>query len=400
MYGKWRLKMVEKNYHSRILDLSKKWDGVIEKLKGTYYDKRTSIPWWLWLLFSPLRDITRVISLKEGILSFFKTNAFLSILPILSSILLPLINWALPIKWSPDNVNIPIWAQSCASYIFGYVISMVLYFPQLVKFNSRHFHLGAYKTFRNQEYVLFQGALLDKKGDFYFKGLYDYITNSKEGYQMIENLIQNFLHNEKVQYQSRIHYLEETIKEINSSFEDLREDYDDFAQSIISERDELLEEFEYVIELLKDINTLLFRIHNKGLSVHNLDILTGFTLYELKGNKLIQKADIRTSGATPNEIKLNDPRYQHYGMVKVIKDNLNRPYYNHPYEGHVVVSYKMDIDNKGIWVYNFHFNDTNTKARKLLMENGIIESKEIYRLVHALCLLSLDYFESKGAVNQ
>ncbi|WP_374717759.1 hypothetical protein [Neobacillus sp.] len=393
--------MVEKNYHSRLIDISNKWDGVIETLKSAYVDKKLSMPWWLWLLTSPLRDIKRVISLKEGISSFFKTNAFLSILPILSSILLPLINWALPINWaSPDNVNIPVWVELATSFILGYIISMGLYFPQLLQFKSPHFHLGAYKTFRKQEYELFKGAFLDSKGDFYFKGIYDYITNSKEGYQMIENLIQTFLQNEKVHYESRIHYLEETIKEINSSFEDLRQDYDEFALSIISERDELLEEFEYVIELLKDINTLLFRIHNKGLSVHNLDILTGFTLYELKGNKLIQKADVRTSGITANEIELDDPRYQHYGMVKVIKDNLNRPYYNHPYEGHVVVSFKMNIDNKGIWVYNFHFDDSNTKARKLIMENGIIESKEIYRLVHALCLLSQDYLESKGAVNQ
>lgn len=62
----------------------------------------------------------------------------------------------------------------------------------------------------------------------------------------------------------------------------------------------------------------------------------------------------------------------------------------------------MRIDQKSIWVYNFHFNDSDMKAWKLLIDNGIIESKEIYRLVHALCLLSQNtqFGSREGAVNQ
>jgi patatin-like phospholipase/acyl hydrolase len=117
---------------------------------------------------------------------------------------------------------------------------------------------------------------------------------------------------------------------------------------------------------------------------------------------LFQIEDVGTSGSSPDEIDLSDPKYSSYGVVKVIKDDIIQPYYNEPYEGQVVISYKMRIDQSGTWVFNFHLNDSNTRALKLLVHNDIIESKEIYRLFHALCLLTLDFKvkDEKGAVNQ
>lgn len=370
-------------------------DKVIEKLKDSYIDEKYNLPWFLWLLSAPLRDIAKVLKLQKGIAAFFTSKAFLAILPFVTAIIGPAITSYFKLSKSP-------WIISLVSLIIGYLISMIYYFPQLTRFKSDHFHTGAYRALRKQEYNLFKAAFLDPKGEFYFKGVYDYVTSSQEGYRSIENIIHNFISIEKTQYESKIFSLEEKIKEINLNVGEITTDYDQFTQSLILERDELLKEFEYVIELLKDLNTLLFRIHNKGLTLQNLDILTGFTLYELKGNKLIQIADVHTSGVTDTQIELDDPKYSHYGAVKVIKDNIDQPYFNHPYPGHEIISFKMRIDNKGTWVYNFHFNDSNTKAVKLLKENGTIESKEIYRLIHALCLLSLDFkaTSKEGAVNQ
>jgi hypothetical protein len=384
--------MDEKNYHSRLLNISRHMDDTIEKLKSSYIDEKIEIPWLLWLMAAPLRDITKVKKLQQGMLTFLATK-FLSILPILTAIFGP---WIL--SFSP----LPSWVAMLVTGVLGYVICLLLYFPQLTSFNSDHFHLGAYKTLRKQEYDLLKGAFLDAEGEFYFKGLYDYVTSSKEGYKLIEGLIHNYLGIERTDYKARIESLENKITEINENVERITSEYNEFTQTLISEKDEMMREFEYVITLIKDLNTLLFRIHNKGLELRDLNILTGFTLYELKGKKLIQLADVGTSGITATEIDLNDKKYVDYGVVKVIKDNLNQPYYNHPYPGHIVVSFKMIIDHKRTWVYNFHFDDSNTRAWKLLIENATIESKEIYRLIHAFCLLSQDenLKDSKGAVNQ
>ncbi|MCP1161206.1 MULTISPECIES: hypothetical protein [Bacillus] len=385
--------MDEKNYHSRLLHISNNLDKVIEKLKASYIDQRLTMPWALWLAAAPLRDIAKVKELQQGLKSFITTGALMAILPLATAALGP---------WVLGFTELPWWATLFVTGVLGYFISMIYYFPQLTKFDSVHFHLGAYKTWRKQEYEIFRGAFLDSEGEFYFRGLYDYTTNSKTQYTMIQSLIQDFLSQERTEYKSKIYSLEQNIKQTLENTEQITAEYEKFTQDLISERDALLQEFEYVIYLLKDLNTLLFRFHNKGMELRDLNILTGFTLYELRGDTLYQLEDVGTSGLSAAKIPIKDKQFSHYGAVKVIKDDQGRPYFNHPYEGHVVVSYKIRIDNKATWVYNFHFDDSNTRAWKLLVENGIIESKEIYRLVHALCLLAQNdrFKDNKEAVNQ
>jgi hypothetical protein len=385
--------MGEKNYHSRLLDISLQMDHVIEKLKSSYIDKKLSTPWILWLFGAPLRDLKKIITLQNGLLTFIKSKAVLSVLPILTTIFGP---------WILSFTHVPNWGARLIAGVIGYLICLLVYFPQLTSFKSEHFHLGAYKTLRAQEYELLKGAFLDAEGEFYFRGLYDYITSSKEGYKLIEGLIHNFIGIERTDLKAEIVTLKKTIDDINASVEEISAAYDKFTEDLISERDELLSEFGYVITLLKDLNTLLFRMHNKGLELRDLNLLTGFTLYEMRGKKLHQIADVGTSGNTPTVIGLNDPHYAEYGVVKVIKDDLKQPFYNYPYEGHIVISFKMNLDNKKCWVYNFHFDESNSKAWKLLIGNGTIEAKEIYRLIHAFCLLSQDENSkgSEGAVNQ
>lgn len=399
---------MEKNYHSRLLLVSNRFDSVIEKLKTSYIDQKYQLPWWQWLLLSPVRDFAKVKSLQNGIEAFFKTSAFLAIMPFLAAFG----GWILSLIY-PFSIPFPESTVTSISFLFAYIASMILYYPQLLSFKSDHFHTGAYRLFRRQEYDLFQSSFMDEKGDFFFRGLYDYVTSSSEGqraigdlvangYKNVENLFSNFIQNERTKYESTIHRLEESNQELKTKMEELNNEYQNFNTSLIADRDDILQQSQNVVDLLKDLNTLLFRIHNKGLTTQDLDILTGFTLYEVQGNKLVQIEDRKTSGVTPKVIDLDDPKFADYGVVKVVKENLNQPFFNHPYSGHVVVSYKMRIDNSGTWVYNFHFDESNTKAWKLLVENDIIESKEIYRLVHAITLLTINFKNAgmEGAVNQ
>ncbi|SHN24324.1 hypothetical protein [Gracilibacillus kekensis] len=80
--------------------------------------------------------------------------------------------------------------------------------------------------------------------------------------------------------------------------------------------------------------------------------------------------------------------------MEVIKENLDRPVVNNPYQNHKVISYKMKMGLAGeeTWVYNFHFDANNKKAMHLLEKADIIDSREVYRLIHALFLLSQGEF--------
>src|SRR5690606_33427458 len=106
------------------------------------------------------------------------------------------------------------------------------------------------------------------------------------------------------------------------------------------------------------------------------------------GGYLHKIEDVGTSGRAPKKIKIDDPYYKDWGVVKVIKKNMNQPVINEPYENHTVVSLKMNIDRDKHWVYNFHFDSDNRKVNHLLVKNDIIDSREVYRLIHALCLIT------------
>jgi hypothetical protein len=104
--------MDEKNYHSRLLNISRQMDDVIEKLKSSYIDEKLQTPWWLWLMGAPLRDIAKVKKLQQGILTFFTTKAFLSILPIITAILGP---------WILSFTHLPSWVAPFITFVLEHL---------------------------------------------------------------------------------------------------------------------------------------------------------------------------------------------------------------------------------------------------------------------------------------
>lgn len=386
--------MPEKNYHSRLLDVSKNFDHVIERMKASYVDKKIQQAWIFWLLLSPVRDLAKIKDIQDGFLKFLNSSVGLSLVPLISTVLGPTVFMEL---------NFPVYTKNLIAGSIGYLFSMFFYFPLMLNFKSDHFHIGAYKFFRKQEYNLFRSAFLDNTGDFYFKGLYDHVTHSGNVHQLVDKRLSDFLHNERSEYKSEIKSLEDKLQVLTDNSEIVAKQYDEFSSQLIEERDEVLREMEYLIKLLKDINMLLFRKFNGEFSKKDLSFLTGYTIYELRGNELVRIEDVLTSGSSPKVIHIKDKKYANYGTVKVALDSQYlTPFINNPYPGHVVVSFRMNMDNKGVWIFNFHFDTSDNRLWKLLSDDGTIESREIYRLVHALCLLSLedDYFAKKEAVNQ
>lgn len=374
-----------KNYHSRLLELSKVFDDVIKEIKDSHIDEKYS-NWFLWLLGSPLRDLKGLGEVSKGLRNVFDSVPLLSLFPIISIGIAPLL---------PSFEHMNFIESAIISFLISYVLILPLYFKKLIQFKSGHFHTGAYRRFRRQEYNLFKASLLDNKSDFYFRGLYDYIgiinANHHEFekiYSMIEQRLERYLQSERHQLETKVSLLKDRLNRKGKELDETYNEYDRFIDSLLIEREELVEGIDFVIDLIKDINTVLFRIKNRLFSTKDLNLVSGFTLYELQGSNLVKLEDVGTTGSTPKILPLNSKR--NWGALETIKSKEDKPVINTPYQNHTVVSYKMKmgISTEKVWVYNFHFDTDNKKAKHLLVKDDIIESREVYRLIHALCLLS------------
>jgi len=380
---------IGKNYHSRLLHMSKAFDKPIERLKGGHVDAKYS-NWMIWLLLAPLREYTRFIKVHEGLKKLSAESLTALVIPS-SAILTTLIQWVIGnINNLVDFVGIVTLGLSV-----GYLLSLIIYWRSLLDFYSDHFHTGAYKVFRKQEYDMFKIALFDKEGDFYFQGVYDYFGKMQAGrdeFTALSDKVTDYFEKDKKQLETKFTLIQNQYNRLQTKSDEKINKITEMYESLILDYDEILKDAsdgaEYVIELIKDINNVLFRMRNEEFTSKDLNLVCGFTLYEQKGKELHKIEDVGTSGRTPKVININDPIYKDWGVVEVIKKNLKQPVINEPYENHTVVSVKMNIDRDKQWVYNFHFDMDNKKANHLLVKNDIIDSREVYRLMHALCLIA------------
>ncbi|MCM3588893.1 hypothetical protein M3182_25035 [Mesobacillus maritimus] len=380
---------IGKNYHSRLLHMSKAFDKPIERLKGGHVDAKYS-NWMIWLLLAPLREYTRFIKVHEGLKKLSAESLTALVIPS-SAILTTLIQWVIGnINNLVDFVGIVTLGLSV-----GYLLSLIIYWRSLLDFYSDHFHTGAYKVFRKQEYDMFKIALFDKEGDFYFQGVYDYFGKMQAGrdeFTALSDKVTDYFEKDKKQLETKFTLIQNQYNRLQAKSDEKINKITEMYESLILDYDEILKDAsdgaEYVIELIKDINNVLFRMRNEEFTSKDLNLVCGFTLYEQKGKELHKIEDVGTSGRTPKVININDPLYKDWGVVEVIKKNLKQPVINEPYENHTVVSVKMNIDRDKQWVYNFHFDMDNKKANHLLVKNDIIDSREVYRLMHALCLIA------------
>lgn len=378
-----------KNYHSRLLSMSKGFDKPIERLKGSYVDANFT-NWISWWLLAPFREYKKVSKVHDGLKKLSAES--------LTTLTIPFFTIGTTVWQSflGDVSNfIELVGTTTVGFIIGYLISLVIYWTYLLDFYSDHFHIGAYKVFRNQEYNMFKMALFDNPGDFYFRGMYDYLGRMQTGseeFSALSDRMTNYFEKDKQQLQLKAdiarRLYERQEKRNEEEINKITGEYELLVQAYQDNLDEALIGIEYVIELIKDINNVLFRVRNKVFSSRDLDLVSGFTLHELRGKELHKLEDVGTSGRTPKVLNIDDPKYKDWGVVEVIKGNLKQPVINEPYENHTVVSVKLNIDDSKQWVYNFHFDSDDKKVNHLLVKNDIIDSREVYRLIHALCLIS------------
>lgn len=376
-----------KNYHSILLGLSRNFDDVIEEMKDSYQDEKYS-NWVIYLLLSPLIDISRINRNRKGIESAIKSH-------IGQAYMIPFISGLSGMGLAFFQEINP-WVYSILGIFFGYVFLLPYYFKKMITFQSGHFHTGAYRIFRNQEYTLMKQALLDEKRDYFFKGIYDYLNHISSDseqylqiYKMIEEKLDRHHQVEVKQLETKNTLLKERLKKADQLLEKTMKEYESFVKELRKIDRNRKEGMEIVIDMIKEINSVLFRMGNGTFSKKDLGFVSAYTIYRKERDSLIKIEDVGTSGTSPSVLSLKEDTK--WGAVEVINKQTDKPVINEPYDNRMVVSFRIRMRANGkeeIWVFNFHFDLTDKKPQHLLLKNDIIESREVYRLIHALCLLT------------
>ncbi|XRD24513.1 hypothetical protein AABM34_20245 [Lysinibacillus fusiformis] len=209
--------------------------------------------------------------------------------------------------------------------------------------------------------------------DFSFKGLYDEVVTHNPTEAELE-MRNNMIEEQKAAHKEYVKYAENLLEEAKK-------------QNI-----DLIEQASLVTDLLKELINILYQFVNGEYEIYQFKIISGFTIYEKEnsGDQLLKIADIGTSGVSPNII--NIPSEITDGNQAVLRALLPKKdryeiVYDRPYKNRLVISYSMEMNHERTWIFNFHVDDNNTEALFYLLSDDILDVRETYRLVHALCLM-------------
>jgi hypothetical protein len=159
---------------------------------------------------------------------------------------------------------------------------------------------------------------------------------------------------------------------------------------LVEELSEVHLTLKYLIEFIKNTNTALYRMQNNRFSVADLVNMvgTGITIYEVveqeSGEVLHKIYDEGTSGASPQIITLDQPLA---AAKVVVEGNTEKHITDEPSEGRFVVSRLFKMGYNKLWVINFHPDSSQEKALLLTIPNEELNTREIMRVIHSLCLL-------------
>lgn len=379
-------------YHSALRSIATVYDPPIALMRLRIQKEPSLHKWpvhWFLLQFKDIKKLTKIFKDIK--------NINFSALPILGAAVAPLVTWL-----SFEVNNWVIAGSGVVLYIILFLCGLPRYFLKMLSITEEdYFHIGAYRKFCSTEYEMFSIFLSGDK--FNFEGLYDYVTGvltkQADELEIVKTVIAQH-DKEKVE-------LRKEKKDLEDKKEAKEQEIIDYYDNLIKDMDEDIVGAEtglkYFVEFLADVNNALYRIINNCFGFSDLKMISGITVYRLDRDVLYKEADEGTSGNSPEEIPIKDKNYEHYAMISVIDDESGIPKKNEPREGYFVISHKMKMKNsKGIvetWIINFHVNkELNEKAWQLLLNDGIISSKEVYRMFHALCLFLYTNYGTKKEV--
>jgi hypothetical protein len=350
---------IKKNYHSYIDQMKDIFDPVIIKMRSQNNEKWKGIAWK-----GPIKQLTGYAK-QLKILATVKWAT----LPIIGPAILVFAGW---------YSKMPKWSLILIAAVLMFVVYYFYvkrYIGKMATLGTAEFHVEALRATRPEEYKLWQSFI--QKDDFSFNGLYS-VMNSLLGHRSdngISSVIQYSMGREEM--------LEDTIQELRERIEE----YERTIDSIVSDADQSDNAINYLVNVITGINTNLYRLTNDVLEFGDLRLVSPFTIYSLQNNVLRKIKDIGTSGGSPQEIDITIAQDPEYAAVTAAKSGTEEAFVNNPYPGRFVVAFCMKMLEGEKWVWCFHFDDSDERALSLVLSNGIIESRQIRRLIHAFCLI-------------
>ncbi|WP_067727852.1 hypothetical protein [Oceanobacillus damuensis] len=343
---------MDSNFKQSLLNLSGDFDEFFKTLQKSYSDEKLG-RWLPTLLIAPFT--------KKTFWSIIK-----SIFPIILGFLI-----GLGIVFLPETSILTKVVSGILTILVALFVTYVLHFLKMINpIDSTNFHIGAYRVAKKQEYELFVKYL---PYNFSFYGLYDEVVTHNPSRQEL------LMKEKQINLQKEQH--EKYVKEAEKNYLELKQEFKD-----------LQEQNSLVVELFKEIVTVFYQFINSHFQIYSLKFFSGFTIYEMNNTErdyLYKIADIGTSGHSPENISIPDNiSDEDYAVLRALRPREDRyePEFDTPYKNRFIVSLSIQMNNNNTWVFNFHADEDNTKALFFLLTDSIMETREVYRLIHSLCL--------------
>lgn len=372
----------------RLEHISQSFDRVIEKIRSAEIDKNLKVKNWIVLWF--LLPLLILFDFKS-IFKSMKALNFSTLVPLFSgTVLYSIVIWTTEIHWLVLLLCI---------MVVAYLFSFIFLAPKsMCSFDSKYFRIGAYSLFRSQEYELFKSAL-GQDEEFYFSAIpkeLQLIIQENRHYLEIHNRIDCFLNQEKNSLEAKLQSALDRYTEKEEAYTVAVQSYDDEFEKIKVTLFETQKMLIFLIEFIKSVNIALYRKKNKCFKVSDMVnmIGTGITIYELDEEKAVLNKiyDEGTTGISPKLISLDAP----YSTAAVVRQNDVSHKLDEPSQGRFVVSrlFKMGYGKK--WVINFHPDITQEKALLLTIPNDILDTDDIMRVIHSMCLIMQETNVNEG----
>lgn len=381
---------------NRLEEISTDFDNVIKVLRGSEADRKVKVR--NWIITGLLIPISTLFDLKE----FFKGTKKLSwgafVPAVAGTIFAPMLSSFMGIPW---------YILLVIGLLIGYIFSLIFIAPRLMcTFDSGYFRIAAYALFRKQEFNLFHKGLL-QDDSLYFTPIYTQfaLLLSKEDLsnshlELIHERIDRFLNQEKMELYAKNHALQEKLTELENMHGMAIKDYHNKAKTLVADSYELHTGIGYLVEFIAATNTALYRKKNNHFNMSDIVqmLSCGITIYKVQDNWLIKEYDEGTSGASLAKYPLvgTHPEYKEHAVVRAALNEINVEEIDTPYGNRFIIARKMKMDYEETWVINFHLEETAAKSLFLTVTDDILKTEEVFRTVHAICLLKQEADHMRG----
>jgi hypothetical protein len=273
----------------------------------------------------------------------------------------------------------PLWVIIACCIVLSsaaYIGLVKFYEGKMATIGDERFHVEAFKVKRPIEFRSIWSHFITKN-DFTFDGLSDFvnIAFTNQGDSGHVDRIVAFTQGQVDQFKQSISELRLTIDSQEEVISSMKLEVE-LSENAVS----------YLVGLLKKINENLYRLTNDKLELHDMDFVTGFSLYRQVENQLHLILDKGTSGSGTGTLDLQNPG-RPYAAVDAANSGTDEAFIHTPYPGRMVVAFRMKMLNEEVWVWSFHFDEDDERGLSLTLSNDIIESRQIRRTIHAFCLV-------------